>query len=96
MAAVREILKVLSLPCREATQLISRAQDERLSWGLRAAIRVHTLYCGGCRRFKRQIEFLHAALRHAVESAEADGPTQLSAEARRRIQTALEDERTVS
>lgn len=89
MVRPRDILRILSTPCSEATQLISRAEDEPLEWPLRAAIRVHTLYCSKCRLFRRQLRVLRSALSGLANAEQGGDETRLSPEARERIGNAL-------
>lgn len=91
MARLRDILRILATPCDEATELISRARDERLAWPLRAAIRVHTSYCGKCRRFQTQLRKLGEALQNAASPDGRDGGARLSPRARERIAAALRE-----
>lgn len=49
--------------CHEATRVLSEAQDRPLRFTERCALRVHLLYCRGCRRFRRQLDFLRRACR---------------------------------
>lgn len=44
--------------CRRVSELSSKRLDAPLSWGERFAVRVHLLYCTGCRRFAAQVEDL--------------------------------------
>lgn len=82
------------LSCKEVTVLLSKAQDARLAWHERLAVRLHLLYCRGCARLKTQLAFLHRAARHGAAAgvAETSGTT-LPAEARRRIARALDERR---
>jgi hypothetical protein len=50
------------LSCKEATRLLSQAQDRRLSYGERIKLRLHLMACVACSRFSRQL----AVLREAV------------------------------
>jgi len=52
------------LSCREATRLLSDAQDRRLSVAERVQLRLHVLMCGGCRRFGLQLGRLRNGLHH--------------------------------
>ena len=61
-------MKLLS--CRETTRLISQGLDRDLAFGERVALRVHFLYCLGCRRASRQLAFLRRAVRALAESRE--------------------------
>jgi len=51
------------LKCRDAARLASQAMDRRLTLGERAALRVHLSICEGCTNFRKQVEFLRAAIR---------------------------------
>jgi hypothetical protein len=78
------------MTCRQAAEVISRSMDTSPSTPERLGLAVHTLFCGPCRRFRRQVFGLHAACGQAVgEDAGAVG-VELSAEARARIAEALE------
>jgi hypothetical protein len=49
------------LSCKHSTELMSRELDTHLSWRERLGLRLHLLYCTGCRHFRRQMDFLHRA-----------------------------------
>ena len=49
--------------CREATELMSRARDEKLTLGQRIGLRLHTLICAGCRRTREQFELIGQLVR---------------------------------
>lgn len=49
--------------CREATELMSRARDEKLTLGQRIGLRLHTLICAGCRRTGEQFELIGQLVR---------------------------------
>ena len=93
VSKLREILWILSMPCSEATRVISESLDRRLPWRLRAAIRAHQWTCTGCRRFRRQIEMLRSALARRLRESEMLLTTELSLsnEARERIRKLLHD-----
>jgi predicted anti-sigma-YlaC factor YlaD len=61
-------MKLLS--CRETTRLVSQGLDRELDRGERVALRVHFLYCLGCRRASRQMAFLRRAVRMLPEPRE--------------------------
>jgi hypothetical protein len=73
------------LSCRHMTQLISKALDGPLSWLQRLALGIHLLGCPPCRRFRRAVQWLHAALPAAPCEA------CLTSAARDRIRRALEE-----
>ena len=51
------------LSCKETTRLLSQAEDRKLGFGERVALRVHFAICLGCRRAGRQMHFLRRAVR---------------------------------
>jgi len=48
--------------CRQATALISQAQDRPLSRRERLALRLHTLICKGCNNYNRQLAFIRETM----------------------------------
>jgi hypothetical protein len=93
MPFTRTLVKIMTLRCREATELISAAMDEEgeLRLGDRVAVRLHTLICGPCRRFRTQLDRVRQWLRDGESLA--DTPTapppvpggRLSEDARQRL-----------
>lgn len=77
------------LTCKETSYLVSQSLDRRLPWGDRTAVRFHLFVCEACKRFKRQIQFLRAAVRRGAEQIEDASTIKLSAPARQRIKRAL-------
>ena len=56
----------MNISCKEATRLISQAQDRELSLGERASLQFHLAICRGCRAVNAQFEFLRRALRRLL------------------------------
>ena len=52
---------ILTLECDESTRLVSEGLDRKLSLTERWAVRMHAVGCWSCRRFHRQLQFLHHA-----------------------------------
>jgi predicted anti-sigma-YlaC factor YlaD len=50
------------LTCRRVSELVSFAQDRRLSWLERWRLKAHLRVCQGCRNFERQMSFLRRAI----------------------------------
>lgn len=80
------------LTCKETTFLVSQGLDRALSWNDRLSVRFHLFICEACARFKRQSEFLRAAVRHGAAQWEQAIDATLSAPARERIQRALRED----
>jgi hypothetical protein len=49
--------------CKQATELISQGLDRQLSLGERLHLRLHLLFCIGCRRTREQFDFMRDAMR---------------------------------
>ena len=62
---------LLTLSCRLASQLLSKAQDTQLTMTERVALRLHLLICRSCRRFNRQLILLRQILRLLVARTRA-------------------------
>lgn len=78
------------LTCKDASHLVSENLERRLSFRERWGLRMHLWICVNCRRFERQINFMHAALRTLGKRAEvADDSKEFPPEARERIRKAL-------
>jgi hypothetical protein len=50
------------LRCKEASRLLSEAQDRQLDLGERLKLRLHLGLCDACTHFSRQLDFLRRAL----------------------------------
>lgn len=51
------------LNCRQASRLISEAQERPLSLTERISLKMHVLMCSGCKNFSLQVPFLSQAMR---------------------------------
>lgn len=47
------------LSCKDATRLMSEAQDRDLAITETLGLEMHLLICSGCRRYREQMDFLH-------------------------------------
>lgn len=82
------------LTCKGASQLISVRQERPLGFRERWSLRLHLLICVYCRRFARQVDLIHRALRWLGRQDEVDAAAstvdgELTPEARERIRKAL-------
>jgi hypothetical protein len=75
------------LNCKKASQLASRALDERLPFWKKITLDLHLLLCRNCKNFTLQLEFLREASRRLTTSDEFE----LSPEAKQRIRSKLLD-----
>ncbi len=55
------------ISCKDASRLVSRQEDARLTWWQRVTLRLHLSVCAACTRFERQIRFLRTAMRRYTE-----------------------------
>ena len=87
----KDLIQILTIRCEEASFLTSRELDEPATLAEKLALRGHILVCRSCRRFRRQLLFLQAALhrRSADPEGAAAGQDVLSPEARDRIEKAI-------
>ncbi len=76
------------LRCRDATELASRAMDERLPLSNRMALRLHLAICDNCARFNRQLQEMRRLFR--ADTAAGDDAAGLPPEARQRIASELQ------
>ncbi len=51
------------LNCKEASVLLSQAQDRLLGLRERILMKLHLLICHGCSNFSRQLDLMRAAIR---------------------------------
>ncbi len=74
--------------CKESTELVSRAMDERLTFADRLAMRMHLAICRNCARFARQLQDMRRLFQ--AETAASEDAAGLSPDARQRIATELQ------
>lgn len=55
------------LNCKNASRLLSQAQEEKLPWTTRAQLRLHLFACEACTRFAMQLKTLREAMRRYRE-----------------------------
>ena len=66
---VRDTMRVLRMPCREHVALFSRQLDTPLPRGEAFGLRLHIVYCSGCRRFREHLRHLQSLGRSLAEQA---------------------------
>ncbi len=50
------------LSCKQATHAMSQQQDRPLSWREQFDLKMHLLFCSGCRQFNRQMDLIRQAM----------------------------------
>jgi len=83
---------ILSMDCRQATRAQSEQLDRPLPRTTRFGLGLHLLYCKWCRRYGKQVHFLHEATHEHQEKLAETSPKELSDEARERIKRRLQSE----
>jgi hypothetical protein len=83
-------LAELSPSCREASRLQSEALDHPLSFRRRLGLRIHVMLCKWCRRYGKQVSFLHKDVHEHPDDVTQCVPQKLSEEARERIKKRMQ------
>ena len=92
MSGMNGLLHVLTLRCEAASALSSQELDEPLSRLDCTALWCHLLACRSCRRFRRQLRVIRAAVRRNRRLAAESGANEgLSQSARDRIARAIRE-----
>ncbi|MFK4752673.1 zf-HC2 domain-containing protein [Oceanobacter antarcticus] len=56
--------------CREATRLMSEAQERKLTLAESAELKIHTLICSGCKNFGLQMQTLRGLMHSFAQDDE--------------------------
>jgi hypothetical protein len=86
---IREHCASLSLNCQEAVRAQSEQLDHPLPRLTRIGLRLHLLLCKWCRRYGKQIRWLHQAAHNHDEKWAQTNASVLSKNARERMKRAL-------
>ncbi|MBL8394082.1 MAG: zf-HC2 domain-containing protein [Candidatus Accumulibacter sp.] len=62
------------MTCKQAVRLMSEEMDRDLATGERFSLRLHTLICLGCHRYRQQMSFLRQACRQQVAPGDTVPP----------------------
>jgi hypothetical protein len=79
------------MTCQQAAEAISVSADGPLSTSTRVGLGIHTLFCGPCRRFRRQVLRLNAACVEVFREESEPALSGLTPEARARIAAVLDN-----
>ena len=90
-AAIKDGYHTLVPTCREVIRTQSDALDQSISSTKWFGLRLHLLVCKWCRRYGKQIQFLHHAASEYPDEIAESVPQKLSDEARERIKRRLKD-----
>lgn len=89
---LRRLLGWLVAPCAEMARLASESCDRPLTPRERLRLRLHGLICRWCRRYARQIAWLHAAAPRLLEEPPQLHQRAMPEEFRDRLKRRLRDE----
>lgn len=78
-------MKFLMVSCKKATFLLSKKEENKLSWLDGIRLKSHMLMCELCRRFEKQSEFI------AKHAHQENQPEALSQECKENIKKVLQD-----
>ena len=56
--------KYINLPCQEASFLISKRQETKLTWKEKIRLNFHVSICEPCSHFAKQVVILDASMAH--------------------------------
>ncbi len=70
IAFVREIVRVINVPCRSHSVMMSASLDGRLARATRVGLSIHTVLCVPCRRLFAQFTLLHDAAKKLSREAQ--------------------------
>ena len=82
----------MMLNCRDASRLTSEDLDHPLSWSKRLALKLHLSMCRYCKRYARQLSFLHQIIDlggEELEDVPFESEVHLCEDAKERIRQAL-------
>ena len=74
------------VPCQEATLLMSKAMDDKLSFKERFDLRLHLMVCDLCVRFLKQVRGLRKLVRSYNSQAEQHLPQKIKEQMKLAIQ----------
>ena len=79
-------MNFLNISCKKATLLVSKKEENKLSWLEGIKLRAHLTICSICRRFEIQSKWIG----HHAHHAHID--TILSPESKQKMQNVLKDQ----
>lgn len=80
------MMKYLMVNCKEATFLMAKKEEGKLSFKERIKLTMHTSMCSLCRKFEKQTSKI------AEESRHVHGEDEMPAFARERIEKMIEEQ----
>ena len=84
------IFRKIIFNCEQATFLLAKKSEQKLSLKERAKLFYHLLFCDPCRRFKVQTQIIDKTLHDCREHLSHHPSQTLSAEAKEKIQRSID------
>jgi len=78
-------MNLFNISCKKATYLLSKKEENKLSWFEVFKLRGHLTICSLCRKFEQQTSLIGFTAKHGHEQA------VLSVEAKEKMKTVLKD-----
>lgn len=78
-------MNLVMISCKQATYLLSKKEEKKLSWLEKLRLRGHMTICSLCRKFEEQTGFIGRNARHSHADA------FLRMELKQKIKTSLKD-----
>ncbi|BBM85695.1 zf-HC2 domain-containing protein [Candidatus Uabimicrobium amorphum] len=79
------------LRCKDIAKLLSDSLEKELPWTQRVEIRLHLMICYVCRRYWKQLRFLHNCITNYYDK-KLDKDPALSQESKKRMQDKIIEE----
>ena len=79
------------LRCKDIAKLLSDSLEKKLPWRQRVEIRLHLMICYVCRRYWKQLRFLHKCITSYYEKRLREDST-LSQESKKKMQDKIIEE----
>jgi hypothetical protein len=90
---IKSALSALCVDCRGASLAQSEMLDHPLPTARHIGLRLHVILCAWCRRYGRQLRFLHRAAQQHPEELSQVSPHTLPPAAKERIKRSLREQK---
>lgn len=81
----------MMITCEKAAFLISKSQDQKLTFSEDVQLRMHLMGCRFCRAYERDLGLLSDSIRHYREKPEKEPPMELARSKKEKIKEHLRD-----
>lgn len=89
---LKKVYDIFAMACREATLLMEKGLEGKLSSYEKVQLKFHLAICEGCKRYNKQTALLHSVLKPTISPNPTDFSSfKLSPEAKARISKAIDE-----